>query len=71
MVEFNNINELFERVYPCLKLKKKLLYLQGVDVSIKFIWDYFTDDWKNSINLTLYDMVNDIMMLDVNNLKEV
>lgn len=71
MVEFNNINELFERVYPCLKLKQRLLYRQGVNVSIKYLWEYLSDTWRNSINLTLYDMVNDIMILDVNNLKEV
>ena len=72
MVEFNNINELFERVYPCLRLKQRLLYTQGLDVSIKSIWEFLADKyWKNSINLTLYDMINDIMMLDVNSLKEV
>ena len=72
MVEFNNINELFERVYPCLKLKQRLLHTQGFDISIKSMWNYLAENtWKNSINLTLYDMVNDIMILDINNLKEV
>ena len=72
MVEFNNINELFERVYPCLELKQKLLRLQGINISIKKLWDYLAGNyWKDALNLTLYDMVNDIMILDGNKLKEV
>ncbi len=71
MVEFNNINELYERIYPCLKLKQRLLKTQGFDISIRSLWEFLSNTWKNSSNLTLYDMVNDIMILDINSLKEV
>ena len=72
MVEFESEEKLFERVYPCLKLKQKLLSIQGYDINIKDIWEYLANNlWKSSNNLTLYDIVNDIMILDVNNLKEV
>ena len=67
-VKFNNIKELYERVIPCLELKVKLLKKQNINVSKEDIWDYLSNKWKNCNNLTLFDIVNDIMILDGNNL---
>lgn len=67
-VKFNNIKELYERVIPCLELKVKLLKKQNINVSKEDIWDYLSNKWKNCNNLTLFDIVNDIMILDGNNI---
>ena len=70
-VKFNNLNELYERVIPSLELKVKLLKEQNINVTKDDIWNYLSNEWKNTKNLTLYDIVNDIMTLDGNKLKEV
>ncbi len=67
-VNFNSINELYERVVPCLELKVKLLNDQNIETNKEDIWNYLSNKWKNSNNLTLFDIVNDIMILDGNNL---
>ncbi len=67
-VKFNNIKELYERVIPCLELKVKLLKKQNINVTKEDIWNSLSNKWKNSNNLTLFDIVNDIMILDGNNL---
>ena len=70
-VKFDNLNELYERVIPSLELKVKLLREQNINVTKEDIWNYLSNIWKNTKNLTLYDIVNDIMILDGNKLKEV
>ena len=70
-VKFDNLNELYERVIPCLELKVKLLKEQNIEITRDDIWNYLSNKWKNSKNLTLFDIVNDIMILDGNKLKEV
>ena len=70
-VKFNNLNELYERVIPSLELKVKLLKEQNINVTKEDIWNYLSNKWKSTMNLTLYDIVNDIMILDGNKLKEV
>ena len=67
-VNFNSINELYERVVPALELKVQLLNEQNIETNKKDIWNYLSNKWKNSNNLTLFDIVNDIMILDGNNL---
>ena len=67
-VNFNSINELYERVVPALELKVQLLNDQNIETNKVDIWNYLSNKWKNSNNLTLFDIVNDIMILDGNNL---
>jgi hypothetical protein len=67
-VNFNSINELYERVIQCLELNVKLLNDQNIETNKEDIWNYLSNKWKNSNNLTLFDIVNDIMILDGNNL---
>lgn len=64
---FSSKEELFKRVKPALYAKSKELermgyfYIQEVD-----IWNYLIEKkWRNSCNLMLSDIVNDI--LHVNN----
>ncbi len=75
-IDFNNIEDLYVRVLPSLRLKQRLLMKQGHSIGISNIWDYLTKEkWAKANNLTLYDIVNDIMTLDaievINYYKEV
>ena len=85
-IDFNNIEDLYIRVLPSLRLKQRLLMKQGHSIGISNIWDYLTKEkwakannfkekWAKANNLTLYDIVNDIMTLDaievINYYKEV
>ena len=65
-IEFNNIKELYDRVYPALKskvkeLKKnKITYIKEVDV-----WNCLTHlKWKSTKGLLLSDIVDDILNID-------
>ena len=75
-IDFNNIEDLYIRVLPSLRLKQRLLMKQGHSIGISNIWDYLTKEkWAKANNLTLYDIVNDIMTFDaievINYYKEV
>lgn len=66
-MDFNNIEDLYIRVLPSLRLKQRLLMQEGHSIGISNIWDYLTKEkWVKGKDLTLYDIVNDIMTLDVN-----
>ncbi|HHX33262.1 MAG TPA: hypothetical protein GX713_03455 [Mollicutes bacterium] len=61
--KFNTIEELYNKLLPALKTKvndlkrKHIIYIKEED-----IWEYLTKSyWKNSKELTLADMVNDIL----------
>ncbi len=62
---FNNIEALYKRLTPALKSKKKELNRLGYTSISEFdIWSCLKDTkWIKSINLTLADMVNDIMTI--------
>lgn len=69
---FKSLEELYNRVKPALKSKCKDLkrvginYVQEVDV-----WNFLKNTkWINSTNLTLGDMVNDIMTVSNNDLEK-
>ena len=70
MEGFSNLNELYNRLKPALKSKCNDLkrvginYIQEVD-----IWNYLRqNNWVKRTNLTLGDMVNDIMTVSNNDL---
>lgn len=70
-IYFNNINELYNRVLPVLKLKQKEFKNENHMVGINNIWFCLSETkWKKSINLTLYDVVNDIITLEYKTLKD-
>ena len=64
-MEFNSLYELKDRVMPALKIKEEDFKKLGLNISSEQIWDYLKENkWKESTNLTLSDMVNDILKLD-------
>ena len=62
-IEFNNISELYERLKPALKSKIAELKREGYDyLTIEDVWNYLKENkWKDSKNLALNEMVNDIL----------
>lgn len=69
---FTNLQELYDRVKPALKSKTKELSRLGVDyVKEVDIWNYLkTNIWYKKRNLTLGELVNDIMTVDNTSLEK-
>ena len=67
MIEFNNLLELKERITPALATKAKEI---NSYVTEENIWDYLKIKWKKSTNLTLYDIINDIINLKKEEIEE-
>lgn len=65
MDSFTSQEELYERMLPALKCKVKDLRRIGVKyVQCADIWNYLKNNiWCKKINLTLGEMVNDIMTI--------
>ena len=68
MMEFRSQKELYLNLVPALNVKMKLLKRNKMDdITKEDIWNYLRDNkWKNSVDLTLSDMVNDIIHVDNN-----
>ena len=71
-IKFNSLEDLYNRLKPALRSKLKELkklnknYIQEFD-----IFEYLTDSkWENSNNLTLDQMVDDILYVNNDKLDE-
>lgn len=77
---FKDINDLYNRLKPALRSKVKELKIRhNLIIKEEDIFKYLADNkWSKSEDLTLYDMVEDILYLDndklidyvANNIKE-
>lgn len=67
-LEFSSLKDLYLRVEPALTSKKTELDRIGLSyIDKKDIWDYLVENkWKMGINLTLSDVVDDILNTDNN-----
>lgn len=75
-LKFNNVRELYELLLPALETKEiQLRRNDYLGLSKQDIWDYLKNTiWKNANNLTLNQMVSDILSADdeeINNYKEI
>ena len=70
-MEYANQLELYLALLPVFNVKKRLLSItNNKDITNEDIWKYLIiTKWKNSHNLTISEIVNDIIMLDVNNIE--
>ena len=66
--EFHSPEELYQRVLPALKTKVREFKIEKEITELE-IWNYLVDKWKYSNHLTLYDIVDDIMSLKLEELK--
>lgn len=66
MREYKSQKELYFFLVPALNVKIKLLKRSNYkDVTREDVWNYLRDNkWKYSIDLTLADMVQDIIHVD-------
>ena len=66
-MEFNSLEELKERLKPALDSKVGDLKTKGyLDITSSKIWDELSNNkWKDADNLSLNDMVNDILKYDL------
>ena len=65
-LDFNSIEELYNRLQPALLTKKEQMRRNGYSyIKKNDIWNYLRDNnWKNSKDLSLYQMVSDILNTD-------
>ena len=64
-MEFSSIAELKERIMPAIKIRVKELNSKGYVINSEELWNYFVAFWKKSHNLTLADLVDDILNKEI------
>ena len=66
MREYNSQKELYMNLVPALNVKIKLLRRNNYkDITREDIWNYLKDSkWRYGVDLTLADMVQDIIHTD-------
>lgn len=62
-LEFNSLQELYNRLKPALRTKQAEMRRNGYEyIKIEDIWNFFQElKWKRAKDLNLYDMVSDIL----------
>lgn len=71
-MEFTSQQELYQKLQPVFNVKKRLIQnSEYKDITNKDIWNYLIKTkWKQSYNLTISDIVNDIITLDLDNINK-
>lgn len=66
MDEFSSLEELYTRLKPALHTKKEEMRRAGYEyIKSEDIWNYLKESiWKKSNNLSLHQMVSDILNTD-------
>ena len=66
MYEYKTQKELFRSLIPAFNVKIRLLKNNNYyNITRKDIWDYLKiNKWRSSVDLTIADMVNDIIHVD-------
>ena len=64
-MEFSSIAELKQRVMPAIKIRVKELNSKGYAINAEKLWNYFVAYWKKSHNLTLADLVDDVLNKEI------
>ncbi|MBQ2872377.1 MAG: hypothetical protein IJE89_00035 [Bacilli bacterium] len=70
-MEFTSQLELYKKVLPAFNVKKRLiLNSKYKNITNENIWIYLINyKWRNSNNLTLSDIVNDIITVNLEEVK--
>ena len=65
--KFSGVNELYKRVLPALQTKVSELKREKIDyIDTIDIWQYCIDNiWKNKSDLRIYELVDDILNVDI------
>lgn len=68
-IKFNSVYELYNKVLPALRVKRRELNKKGKKVTEKEIFlSLIKDKWKEKTNLTLNEVVNDILNYNGNSI---
>ena len=70
MIFMNNQYELYKLLEPVFKVKKRINIYYSKDISDKEICKILSIKWKNTYDLCLSDIVNDILLFDGSGLDE-
>lgn len=64
--EFTSLEELYKRIKPALSTKQTEMQRLGYKyIEEEDIWNYLKEvKWKKSTDLSLYEMVNDVLNVD-------
>lgn len=69
-IKFKSLNELYTRLYPAFNTKKNELNQKGIDVREIDLWNFLKENlWSINTHLSIYDMVNDILSVNEDELK--
>lgn len=65
-MEFNSLEELYNRLKPALKTKVIEMHRLGFNyITETDVWNYLKEiKWSDSSNLLLYQMVSDVLNID-------
>ena len=64
-IEFRNIEELKKRMMPALRIRVKELREKNYSVTTDELWEYFVRIWQEHKNLTLSDLVDDVLNFNI------
>ena len=65
-INFSSVEELKQRLMPALRLRKRELKRNNYHITEEELWHYFVNNfWKKSIELSLAQMVDDILNREV------
>lgn len=69
-MEFTSQYQLYKKLLPVFNIKHRLLAYKKInEITNEDIWKYLIETkWKKTYGLTLGEMVNDIINLDVSNI---
>lgn len=68
-IKFNSAYELYNKVLPALRVKRRKLNKKGKNVKENDIFlSLIKDKWKEETNLTLNEVVNDILNYNGNDI---
>lgn len=67
-MEFTSEKDLYIKLLPVFNVKKRLTSITKYQhITNEFIWQYLKETkWKKSYNLTISEIVNDIITIDIN-----
>ena len=67
-IKFESINDLYNRVLPALKTKKREFQRKGIIILEKELFSYLVNTkWSKTNDLSLNEIVNDILSYDGSN----
>ena len=70
-MEYQTLKELYQQLIPAFNVKKRILSITKYkEITFEDIWQYLTlNKWRSRNDLTLADMVNDIIIFDASSIK--